>query len=431
MRLSSTFVTCPRVLVAFLSLATACTGDQALGPVTIAHAPSALRTPSIPAADRIPGEYVVVFRNDVSDVSGRARGLAAREKAQVRHTYSHVLRGFSVRMSSDAAARVASERDVAYVEPNALFHADGLTTETNAAWGLDRIDSHPLKLNNTYSYTSTGTGVTVYVLDTGIDLGNPEFEGRATWIGASYAPTTVYCPGSLDEDVEGHGTHVAGVIGSHTYGVAKGVALVSVPVLNCYNSGTLDGVLAGMDAVVAHHLTHAGPAVANMSLGSNAPFQSVFDAAAAMVNAGITLIVAAGNGSYQNGPFQTLDACSVSPAGAPAAITVGATDRTDHEAYFSNYGPCVDILAPGVDVVSVLSSHIFGQPAGTTLTLSGTSQATPHVAGAAARYLSLNPTATPEKVRTDLFGRATDGVITLNSGNTTTVNLLLYTDSKR
>lgn len=421
--------------------ALACSGpdEVMVAPESVSPPPPAtLRTIALPAADRISDEYIVVFKSDVVDTRGRARALAVREQAELRFTYTHALQGFSARMSTTAAERLAAERDVAYIEPNARVHADGVVTETlpTGAWGLDRIDTHPRKLNATYAYTSMGAGVTAYVIDTGIDYSHPEFEGRASYIGQNYASTfggqcTVREGGT---DNTGHGTHVAGIIGGRTYGVAKAVSLVGVPIIGGCGFGSLSGILAGMDAVIAHHHAHPTPAVANMSVVANGVFQSVFDAAASMVNAGITLTVAAGNGrffqDYDGLHFERLDACAVSPAGAPAVVAVGATDRTDHEADFSNYGQCVDVLAPGVDVLSSFPSYDSDNP--TQNTLSGTSQAAPHVAGAVARYLSLNPTATPKKVRADLFGRATPGVLTLNSGNpTSTVNLLLYTDPKR
>lgn len=270
-------------------------------------------------------------------------------------------------------------------------------TQLGATWGLDRIDTKapttPLRDGN-YNYVATGSGVTAYVIDTGILLSHPEFEGRAKF--------GINTAGGKNDDCNGHGTHVAGTIGGRVYGVAKKVNLVAVKVLNCRGSGTNSGVIAGVDWVATNAAGKASKSVANMSLGGGV--SSALDTAVTnLVGSGVTVVVAAGNSSA--------DACNSSPARVPTAITVAASDINDSFATFSNRGPCVDIIAPGV---SIKSSWINSS----TNTISGTSMASPHVAGAVARYLQSGSAA-------GLIADSTDVIKLVPSG---TVNRFLYVD---
>jgi hypothetical protein len=273
--------------------------------------------------------------------------------------------------------------------------------QTGADWGLDRMDQHSLPLDGSYTYQADGSGVTAYIIDTGINLTHVEFGGRAV------AGTDAVTSGGSAADCNGHGTHVAGTVGGVTYGVAKKVRLVAVRVLDCNGSGTTSGVIAGIDWVTANRTL---PAVANLSLGGDFS-QALNDAVERSVAAGVVYAVAAGNSAA--------DACSASPASAPSALTVGATDAADAFASFSNYGSCVKINAPGV---SIVSAWIGSNTA--TSGASGTSMASPHVAGAAAVYLQKNPSATVANVRAALIGNATSNVI--QGIATGTPNLLLY-----
>jgi subtilisin family serine protease len=274
-------------------------------------------------------------------------------------------------------------------------------TQGGADWGLDRMDQRALPLNGTYTYKADGSGVTVYIIDTGINFTHSEFGGRAS------AGVDEITAGGNAADCNGHGTHVAGTVGGSTYGVAKNVRLVAIRVLDCSGSGTTSGVIAGIDWVTANRTL---PAAANMSLGGDFS-QALNDAVARSVAAGVVYAVAAGNSA--------VDACATSPASAPDAITVGATDANDAFASFSNYGTCVKINAPGVGITSAW----IGSNAATA-TASGTSMAAPHVAGAAAAYLQKNPGATPAQVRAALTGAATSSVIqSIGAG---TVNLLVF-----
>ncbi len=365
---------------------------------------SAAESPVI--GEVIPDQYIVVFNENVADAPGLAKLLAAQEGAALRHTYSRAIKGFSGKMSAGIAARLRANPAVAYVEQDQVVHA--ITTQTGATWGLDRIDQRGLPLSTTYDYTSTGAGVTAYIIDTGIEISHSQFGGRASVLSDHIGD------GQNGIDCNGHGTHVAGTVGGATWGVAKSVTLKAVRVLDCGGSGSNSGVIAGIDAVTANHAAGA-PAVANMSLGGGFS-QAVNDAVTRSINDGVTYALAAGNGDFLGRPA---DACSYSPASTPAAITVGATTNTDREASFSNFGTCVDILAPGVNITS---SWLGGG----TNTISGTSMASPHTAGAAARYLSTNPSASPASVRSFLVGQATSGAITLNNRRKKTPNLLLY-----
>ncbi|MDI5940736.1 S8 family serine peptidase [Micromonospora sp. DH15] len=338
-------------------------------------------------------------RADIAALTGR---LAAKYDVGVEHTYEHALHGFAGTMSRGAARRLAAESGVSYVQQNRAVRA--LDTQPSPpSWGLDRIDQAALPLSGTYSYVSTGSGVTAYIIDTGIRTTHSQFGGRAV---DGYDAVDNALPAA---DCNGHGTHVAGTVGGSTYGVAKSVRLVAVRVLNCAGSGTTAGVIAGINWVTSNH--QAGqPAVANMSLGGGLN-TSLNTAVANSIADGVTYAVAAGNSNA--------NACNTSPAAVPTALTVGATQSDGARASYSNYGSCLDIFAPGS---AVLSAWYTSDTA--TNTISGTSMASPHVAGGAARVLQNNPSWTPAQVASYLTSTASTG--TVGSPGSGSPNRLLY-----
>ncbi|MGY1652767.1 S8 family peptidase [Geodermatophilus sp. SYSU D01119] len=337
--------------------------------------------------------YVVTVDRSVlpAQAADRARGLGGR----VEHVYTSALTGFAVTLPEAAAARLSALPGVTAVERDQVVTADG--TQPNAPWGLDRTDQRALPLSTTFGYTATGAGVTAYVIDTGIETDHVDFGGRAV---SGFDAVD----GGAADDCNGHGTHVAGTVGGTTHGIAKGVRLVGVRVLDCAGNGTTAGVVAGIDWVTANHAAGA-PAVANMSLGGGAS-TAIDTAVRNSIADGVTYAVAAGNGNAR-GVAQ--DACASSPARVPAALTVGATDRTDTAASFSNHGACVDLLAPGVGITSAWHTSTSA-----TSTISGTSMATPHVAGVAALYLQGSPAATPATVTGAITAAATPDRVTLS-----------------
>jgi subtilisin family serine protease len=313
-------------------------------------------------------------------------GRAAGEGGAVSHVYRTAIRGFSGQFSDRALAALWSNPYVESIEPDALVAV--ADTQTDAPWGLDRIDQRNRPLDDGFTFPdSAATGVTAYVVDTGIVPG-PDFEDGLA------AGTTTVLDGLGTQDCHGHGTHVAGTIGGQTYGVAKEVTLVPVRVLNCVGVGTLSGVVAGLDWVAADHQPGA-PAVVNLSL-SGRPSSSLDAAVDRVVADGVTVAVAAGNDGG--------DACNISPARVPAALTAAATDRRDRRASFSNTGSCVDVFAPGVEITSDWLD-------GTTETISGTSMASPHVAGVAALVLGAQPSWLPATVAAEIVRLATPDVV--------------------
>ena len=379
---------------------TACQDSRApLEPRSIHPAASPSTVSATVQPEHIAGQYIVVFKDEVSDPAGLATRLAGAHGAALRHVYRHALKGFAAGMSDAAAAALARNPLVAYVEQDQVMHA--IDTESNATWGLDRIDQRALPLSGTYTYTPTGSGVTAYIIDTGIRFDHVEFGGRAS---TGFDAVTA---GGSASDCNGHGTHVSGTVGGVTYGVAKGVRLVAVRVLNCSGSGSTSGVIAGIDWVTSNHAT---PAVANMSLGGGAS-SALDDAVRRSISSGVTYAIAAGNSSA--------DACGYSPARVAEAITVGATTSSDARASYSNYGTCLDLFAPGS---SITSSWYTSSTA--TNTISGTSMATPHVTGVAALYLEGNPTASPSAVASALVSTATSGAVA--SAGTGSPNKLLF-----
>ncbi len=365
-------------------------------------------SPSMRASGATNPTYIVKFNDNVTDVPALARRLAAANGGTIRFTYQRAIKGFAASLSPTAAAALARNPSVAFVEADQIFTIQ--TTQTGATWGLDRSDQRALPLSTTYSYTNTGAGVTAYIIDTGILFGHTDFGGRAV---DGYDAVNVGTPA---DDCNGHGTHVAGTVGGSAYGIAKGVKLVAVRVLDCGGSGSTSGVVAGIDWVTGNHAAGA-PAVANMSLGGSAS-TALDDAVRRSITDGVSYGLAAGNGNFF-GIAQ--NACNYSPARVAEGITVGATDKTDKKASFSNYGSCLDIFAPGVGITSSWSTS----PTATN-TISGTSMATPHVVGVAALYLQGNTGASPATVRNALVDNATTGKVT--SAGRKSPNKLLFTN---
>ena len=359
-------------------------------------------------AQVIPGRYIVVFKSEVADAPGLARRLVAANGGQLRYTYEHAIKGFAADLPDAAATALARNPNVDYVEQDQVMAASSdivYVTQSNATWGLDRIDQRALPLSGTFRYSNTGAGVNAYIIDTGMRLSHQEFGGRAV------SGFDAIDGGSAD-DCNGHGTHVGGTVGGNLYGVAKGVRLVAVRVLDCGGSGTTAGVIAGVDWVTGNH---AKPAVANMSLGGGAS-TSLDDAVRKSIAAGVSYAIAAGNGNMGG---RQQNACNYSPARVAEAMTIGATTKTDSKTSWSNYGSCVDWFAPGSGITSA-----WYQNDTQTNTISGTSMATPHVAGVAALYLQSNPGASPSVVRQALYDATTKGIV---ANSSTANNHLLYT----
>jgi subtilisin family serine protease len=370
-----------------------------------AAAPAEAAVVAVPGAEVVPDSWIVVLKPSRDAVAGQARALAGRHAAKVSTTYAHALRGFAATMTEQQARRMAADPAVAYVQPNVVHRASG--TQTNPpSYGLDRIDQRNRPLDRSYTYPRTAPGVHAYIVDTGIRTTHADFGGRAS---SGFDAVD----GGTADDCNGHGTHVAGTVGGSAYGVAKDVRLVAVRVLNCEGSGTTAQVVAGIDWVTANAQK---PAVANMSLGGGAD-TALDNAVRRSIASGVSYAIAAGNGLFGLFP---LDACTQSPARVAEALTVSATDSSDRKASWANRGTCVDVFAPGIGITSAWST---GDTA--TSTISGTSMAAPHVAGAAAVYLAANPTATPSQVSGAITGTATTGVVA--SPGSGSPNRLLYT----
>jgi subtilisin family serine protease len=361
-----------------------------------------LAAPSAQAADdpAVASGYIVVLKAGVD--SGAVAALhAERYGVEVGFVYDgHALYGYSATISPNALAQVRDDPNVDYVERDGI--ATAWPTQTGATWGIDRIDQRTRPLSGTFTYNNTGAGVRAYIIDTGIRFTHTDFGGRA--ISGFDA-----IDGGAATDCNGHGTHVAGTVGGARWGVAKGVTLVAVRVLNCSGSGSWSQVIAGINWVTSDH--GAGQrAVANMSLGGGAS-SSVDQAVNNSITDGVSYAVAAGNSNA--------NACNFSPARVPAAMTIGATTSTDARASFSNWGSCVDWFAPGVSITSAWYTSDTA-----TRTISGTSMASPHTAGVAAQYLQ-PAFASPATVRSALFNLTTKGIVT---GSNSTNNHLLFTN---
>ncbi|MFF7138315.1 MULTISPECIES: S8 family peptidase [unclassified Streptomyces] len=368
---------------------TAVSCAAALSAITLpAHAAQEGRILGAGEAGSVSGSYLVTLKGGTKAPSATGKGVAEKYGARISHTYGTVLNGYAIRADERQAGRLAADPRVASVVQDTRVTLEG-TQKNPPSWGLDRVDQPKPSLDRSYSWPrSAGAGTTVYVIDTGIRISHKDFGGRAAYgwdfVGGDRTAG----------DGNGHGTHVAATVAGTGYGVAKQARVVAVRVLDNAGSGTTAQVIAGIDWVTKNARK---PAVANLSLGG--PHNAQLDAAVrTSIASGVTYTVAAGNDGLPAGLY--------SPADVPQAITVGATDRTDARAGFSNYGSAVDLFAPGV---SITSAGIAGDTA--RKTWSGTSMATPHAAGAAALYLAEHPAATPAQVGRALVKLAISGKV--------------------
>lgn len=335
---------------------------------------------------------IVVFRDSVPDPAAATARLARDHGFATDHVYRYALKGFSATLTAQARQALLNNPQVAYIAPDAV--ATLADTQTAATWGLDRIDQRSRTLDGLYHYVATGAGVTAYVIDTGILFSHTEFDGRAVFGFDSYP--------ELADECDGHGTHVAGTIGGKTYGVAKGVTLVSVRVFDCDGDTPDSMIIDGLEWMIGVH-QEGTPAVANMSFSG--PINLALDDAVRNVIAdGISVAIAAGNGTIND--WKAVDACGFSPGRVAEAMTIGATTSKDMKASFSNYGPCVDWFAPGA---SITSAYDWSDTA--VATMNGTSMATPHTTGVAALYLETHQTASPAVVRDALYAATTKGIV--------------------
>ncbi|WP_444995301.1 fibronectin type III domain-containing protein [Aliikangiella sp. IMCC44359] len=384
-----------------LNKSSALTSQSQLAPLKLANIHNAIKD-----------QYIVLFKSQASPelarqssakssqarrqaVDNMAAGIAANVKGSVIQKFSNAVNGFVLKMNASEMQTLRLDPRIAMIEQDQIVSIS--TTQNGATWGLDRIDQTDLPLSGDYTYELEGAGVNAYVIDTGVLTSHSDFAGRAV-SGWDFVDNDADA-----SDCHGHGTHVAGTIGGTTWGVAKNVNLTAIRVLGCNGSGTNSGVIAGVDWVTANAIK---PAVANMSLGGGN--SSILDAAVnRAIASGVTFVVAAGNSN--------INACSGSPNRVPDAITVASSTANDSRSSFSNWGSCIDLFAPGSNITSTWSN-------GGTHTISGTSMAAPHVAGAVALYLQAHPQSTPAEVDAGITGFATSGKISNLNGSP---NLLL------
>ncbi|KAH9886841.1 subtilisin-like protein [Xylariomycetidae sp. FL2044] len=354
----------------------------------------------VPRASNLVADKYIVKLYDNAEMSALDATLS-QFQASADHSWTKVFKGFATTLDAEALSTLQNHAQVEYIEQDSIVTINEYVTEEDATWGISRI-SHRDSIDGYVYDSSAGEGTCAYIIDTGIEVDHEEFEGRATWL-ANFADND-------DTDGNGHGTHVAGTVGSATYGVAKNTNLYAVKVLDSSGSGTTSGVISGMDYVTEDSATRecGNGAVANMSLGGSRS-TALNAAAASMVSAGVFLAVAAGNDAS--------DASSFSPASEESACTVGATTSADAVASYSNYGSLVDIFAPGTNVLSTWTG-------GSTNTISGTSMATPHITGLGAYLLALEGSRDPEALCAYIQELATEDALTgVRSG---TVNLLAF-----
>ncbi|MDN3612208.1 S8 family peptidase [Vibrio ostreicida] len=368
-----------------------------------------------PEKQGIENQYIVVLKQPMTlstDADALQRftqqtvsSLASEHALNIEKVFDHSLNGFVAKLTDQQLEALRNDQQVDFIEQDKIITLDPVLStdanQSNAVWGLDRIDQRNLPLNNSYNYNYDGTGVTAYVIDTGVTNTHVEFGGRST-SGYDFVDND-----SDASDCNGHGTHVAGTIGGAQYGVAKNVNIVGVRVLSCSGSGSTSGVIGGVDWVAANA---SGPSVANMSLGGGVS-TALDRAVASAVQSGVSFTLAAGNSNA--------DACNSSPAREATGVTVGSTTSSDSRSSFSNWGSCVDVFAPGSSIKSAWYD-------GGYRTISGTSMAAPHVAGVAALYLQENNALSPAQVSTLISDRASVDKVNDTRG---TVNKLLYSQT--
>jgi subtilisin family serine protease len=391
--------------VALCAAALVTSNVQGLNPPARAEKPDKAAKFLAKGKHAIPDQFIVVLddaaaglRGDFSMAGQVADVLTAAYGGKVKHLYKHALNGFAVTMKKEQALALSQDPRVAFVEEDGVMTTTAV--QSNPPWGLDRIDQRDRPLSGTYTFNWTGSGVRVYVIDTGIRTAHTQFGGRAS--------NVFDVNGGNGQDCNGHGTHVSGTVGGSTFGVAKSVQLRGVKVFQCANSTSTSNIIAGVNFVTANRIL---PAAANMSVGG--PASSAMDTAVQnLINSGVTVAVSAGNGNGAN-------ACGQSPARLAAAITVGSTTTSDARSSFSNIGTCLDLFAPGSSIPSAWYTSNTA-----TATLSGTSMASPHVAGVAALYLQANPGASPATVRNAIVnGSTTNRLSNIGTGSP---NRLLY-----
>jgi len=357
--------------------------------------------------DVLEGRYIVVFKDDVSEEDFAAELDFATKNYEVLHQYKYTIKGYAARLNPGQLKAVRQSQVVSWIEEDALAHATACSNPVAVnTWGLTRIAEAKMSLDGFYRYPTTGgQGVIAYILDTGIYIQHTDFSGRATFGWKAE-------PGWSDTDGNGHGTHVASTTVGAAYGVARSATTIGVKVLGDNGSGSWAGVIGGVDWTIGQYVGHKKPSVINMSLGGgfNAAVNAAVDAA---VNAGVVVAVAAGNSNN--------DACGLSPAGADEVLTVGSTDigvaETDIRSYFSSYGPCVEVFAPGSDITAAW----IGSPTAIR-TISGTSMASPHVAGVACLMRGEVPHAPARDIQNSLISSATQGEINLQCPPSGTCN---------